>query len=50
MYDFGQCKLTGTHGKYVKPHIIPKALTETLWKGNPLMTTWKTHQAVGDLV
>ena len=33
---FGQCKLTGTRGKYVKSHIIPEALTETLWKGNPL--------------
>jgi hypothetical protein len=32
----GQCKLTGTHGRYVKAHIIPEALTDTLWKGKPL--------------
>src|SRR5208337_2129315 len=34
---FGQCKLTGTHGRYVDAHIIPEALTETLWKGKPLI-------------
>jgi hypothetical protein len=32
----GQCKLTGVHGRYVDSHIIPKALTETVWKGQPL--------------
>jgi hypothetical protein len=32
----GQCKLTGTHGRYVDAHIIPEALTETVWKGKPL--------------
>jgi len=32
----GQCKLTGIHGRYVKSHIIPEALTETVWKGQPL--------------
>jgi len=30
---FGYCKLTGNYGRYVKSHIIPEALTETLWKG-----------------
>jgi hypothetical protein len=28
--------LTGARGRYVKAHIIPEALTETLWKGKPL--------------
>lgn len=32
----GYCKLTGNHGRYVKSHIIPEALTETVWKGRPL--------------
>ena len=32
----GQCKLTGVHGRYVKSHIIPEALTETIWRGQPL--------------
>jgi hypothetical protein len=32
----GQCKLTGAHGRYVKSHIIPEALTETVWKDQPL--------------
>jgi hypothetical protein len=32
----GQCKLTGAHGRFVKSHIIPEALTETSWRGEPL--------------
>ena len=32
----GQCKLTMMQGRYVKAHIIPEALTETSWKGQPL--------------
>jgi hypothetical protein len=32
----GKCKLTGIDGRYVEAHIIPKALTETVWKGKPL--------------
>ena len=32
----GQCKLTGKRGRYVDAHIIPEALTETLWNGKPL--------------
>ena len=32
----GQCKLTGTRGRYVNAHIIPEALTETLWNSKPL--------------
>jgi hypothetical protein len=30
----GVCKLTGIHGKYVKSHIIPLALTRPSIKGN----------------
>jgi hypothetical protein len=32
----GVCKLTGTHGKFVKCHIIPAALTPPEVKGDPL--------------
>src|SRR5271166_5468519 len=32
----GQCKLTMMRGRYVKAHIIPEALTETSWMGQPL--------------
>jgi hypothetical protein len=33
---YGVCKLTGTHGKFVKCHIIPAALTPPEVKGDPL--------------
>ncbi len=33
---FGKCRLTGCHGPYVKAHLIPEALTETTWRGQPL--------------
>ena len=32
----GQCQLTMMQGRYVNAHIIPEALTETSWKGQPL--------------
>ena len=32
----GRCKLTGDLGRFVDSHIIPEALTETVWNGQPL--------------
>ena len=32
----GKCKLTGNPGPFVKSHIIPEALTETVWRDQPL--------------
>jgi hypothetical protein len=34
--NFGKCKLTGRRGHFVKSHIIPEALTEASWRGQPL--------------
>lgn len=33
----GTCKLTGTHGKFVASHLIPKALTRPAITGAPLL-------------
>lgn len=33
---FGTCRLTGRRGHFVKSHIIPEALTEATWRGQPL--------------
>jgi hypothetical protein len=33
---FGKCRLTGRQGHFVKSHIIPEALTEATWRGQPL--------------
>ena len=33
---FGKCRLTGRRGHFVKSHIIPEALTEATWRGQPL--------------
>ncbi|MDJ0992218.1 MAG: hypothetical protein QNI90_01465 [Dinoroseobacter sp.] len=35
----GTCSLTGTKGKFVKSHILPKALTKPAVSGAPLMQT-----------
>jgi hypothetical protein len=43
---FGQCKLTGTHGQYVKAHIIPGALTETHLRGTPLTQTGRQGRRI----
>jgi hypothetical protein len=31
---YGTCKLTGNHGKFVKSHLIPRALTRHSVRGN----------------
>lgn len=56
----GVCKLTGQPGQFVASHIIPEALTETVWRGSPLTqmgphgrpvrrwTSWYDPQLVTD--
>jgi hypothetical protein len=34
---FGVCRLTGTHGKFAKSHLIPRALTKPTEPGAPLL-------------
>lgn len=38
---FGTCRLTGKHGKFVKSHIIPRALTKSEVAGEP---RWQAGQ------
>ena len=34
---FGVCRLTGTHGKFAKSHLIPRSLTKPTENGAPLL-------------
>lgn len=34
---FGVCRLTGTHGKFAKSHLIPRSLTKPTVNGAPLL-------------
>jgi hypothetical protein len=43
---FGKCRLTGRRGHFVKSHIIPEALTEVTWRGQPLTQQGKGGQLI----
>lgn len=44
--EHGQCKLTLTHGRYVKSHIIPRAFTKPEWKGASWLQSGESSRAV----
>jgi hypothetical protein len=43
---FGKCRLTGRPGHFVKSHIIPEALTEATWRGQPLTQQGKDGRPI----